>query len=401
MSTLDWATKEVELACKHENPNWDGKSFDYGCACYQSALKAFKSLCEDGHSGFSWSMTTHILERLMKNLPLKPITLEDFGYIKGVTPEMKDEKTGVTLALGRIETDPTFTRNGVRHYQCPRKSDLWLEVNPDNTYKISDNGRVIGVDVEHTNLTFFNGSLVDIVDEMFPVQFPYYPQPGQYHVYTRTFLTNKNCGDFDTRAILYLETPDGKRIDINRFWHETPTEEWHEISAEEYKEVEKMRIDKLEQNITGDIVRDLCDDLFDKGEYEWSAMFGEKWEDEYTYKEIWWALGRLVRRNKECDGLLDGIEYALHNCISLFDNMELCNSSTFRKIAHCDTELVKKYPVLSNVYIKIQAFKGWLDLEYTRIWERANEHFKYLNTFNEKEDRKRISEEIVEKINNE
>lgn len=49
----EWAEDEVRLACKRENPDWDGKSFDYGCSCYQSALKAYKSICGDGHSGFS------------------------------------------------------------------------------------------------------------------------------------------------------------------------------------------------------------------------------------------------------------------------------------------------------------------------------------------------------------
>jgi hypothetical protein len=28
---MNWAEKEIELACKHENPDWDGESFDYGC----------------------------------------------------------------------------------------------------------------------------------------------------------------------------------------------------------------------------------------------------------------------------------------------------------------------------------------------------------------------------------
>lgn len=50
---LDWAKREVEIACKKENPNRKEGEFDYGCACYESALKAFESLCDDGHSGFS------------------------------------------------------------------------------------------------------------------------------------------------------------------------------------------------------------------------------------------------------------------------------------------------------------------------------------------------------------
>ena len=76
MTTEEWAEKEIEIACKKENPNWDGKSFDYGCACYQSALKAYKSLCEDDHSGFSFGLTKNILIRLMNGLPLKPIIIK-------------------------------------------------------------------------------------------------------------------------------------------------------------------------------------------------------------------------------------------------------------------------------------------------------------------------------------
>ena len=30
MKLNEWAEKEIEIACKRENPNWDGKSFDYG-----------------------------------------------------------------------------------------------------------------------------------------------------------------------------------------------------------------------------------------------------------------------------------------------------------------------------------------------------------------------------------
>ena len=65
MSLKEWAKREVEIACKKENPNWDGKSFDYGCACYQSALKAYQSLCEDEHSGMSFNITKNILIRLI------------------------------------------------------------------------------------------------------------------------------------------------------------------------------------------------------------------------------------------------------------------------------------------------------------------------------------------------
>ena len=47
MNLKDWAEREVAAACKRESPDWDGTYFDYGCACYQSALKAFNALMKD------------------------------------------------------------------------------------------------------------------------------------------------------------------------------------------------------------------------------------------------------------------------------------------------------------------------------------------------------------------
>ena len=71
MSMYEWAEQECRLACKKENPNFDFDSddFDYGCSCYKSALKAYKSLLEDEHSGMSFSFTRNILDRLMRGEP--------------------------------------------------------------------------------------------------------------------------------------------------------------------------------------------------------------------------------------------------------------------------------------------------------------------------------------------
>ena len=54
-----WAEREVRLACEHERRGngTNDDEFDYGVACYKSALKAYKSLAEDGHSGFSIGLT--------------------------------------------------------------------------------------------------------------------------------------------------------------------------------------------------------------------------------------------------------------------------------------------------------------------------------------------------------
>ena len=38
MTMNEWAKREVEIACKKENPNWDGESFDYGCLTTNSTI---------------------------------------------------------------------------------------------------------------------------------------------------------------------------------------------------------------------------------------------------------------------------------------------------------------------------------------------------------------------------
>lgn len=62
---LEWAKREIELACKRERGDRPENEFDYGCACYTSALKAFESLLNDDHSGMSIMITKHILNRLI------------------------------------------------------------------------------------------------------------------------------------------------------------------------------------------------------------------------------------------------------------------------------------------------------------------------------------------------
>ena len=115
MSMLDWAKREVEIACRKENPNRKEGEWDYGCACYESALKAFESLCGDGHSGFSIKMTQQILNRMIDGQPLTPI--EDTDDIWEECP---------------------WSKNGEKRYQCERMSSLFKTVYPDGTVRYSD-----------------------------------------------------------------------------------------------------------------------------------------------------------------------------------------------------------------------------------------------------------------------
>ena len=44
MSMLEWAKDEVAIAIKRERGDKPEGEWDYGCACYDSAMRAFESL---------------------------------------------------------------------------------------------------------------------------------------------------------------------------------------------------------------------------------------------------------------------------------------------------------------------------------------------------------------------
>lgn len=217
-SMLEWARREVEIACEKENPNRKGDEFDYGCACYESALKAFKSLCEDGHSGFSIKMTQAILNCLLDRQPLTPI--EDTDDVWTLCTDYEDDSDV---------------------YQCKRMSSLFKTVYADGTVKYSDVDRLRCADIRDPHNTYSFGLVTEIIDEMFPIVLPYMPEKP-IKVYCEEFLNDKKNGDFDTVGVFYaLKTENGeqKKIEINRFFKESRDckSGWTEITRREYSEL--------------------------------------------------------------------------------------------------------------------------------------------------------------------
>ena len=216
---LDWAEREVAIACGKENPNKKDREFDYDCACYKSALKAFKTLCDDGHSGLSMKITQSILNRLINGRPLTPIEdTDDIWY------------------------ERNHCKDGHKLYQCKRMSSLFKDVYADGTVKYSDNNRLYCVNINKPNDTYSSGLVRRIIDKMFPITMPYIPSKP-IDVYCEDFLTDKKNGYFDIIGIFYaLKTENGeqKKIEINRFFIETKDNEefdWIEISKEEYMQL--------------------------------------------------------------------------------------------------------------------------------------------------------------------
>ena len=207
-----WAEREIAIACKRERGESGEKGWDYGCACYESAHKAYKSLLKDGHSGFSIGLTQQILNRLIEGKPLTPI--ED-------TPDVWND-----IREYHEETE------GYSYYQCKRMGALFKYVYTDGRILYKDIDAWVGVDIDDGS-TYHSGLVQRIMDEMHPISMPYCPPDKPTKVYCSDFLTDRKNGDFDTRAIFYAIRPDGERIEINRFFKEGETD-WDEITEEEY-----------------------------------------------------------------------------------------------------------------------------------------------------------------------
>lgn len=229
MSMMDWAEREVKIACEKENPDREEGEFDYGCACYESALKAFQSLMEDGHSGFSIGLTKHILNRLIDGKPLTPI-------------EDKDD----------IWDDCSYGRkDGAKHYQSNRMYSLFKDVYEDGEVKYSDTDRVSCINIDNPNVEWHMGLVTRIVNEMFPITMPYMPENQPFKVYCKELLTDRKNGDFDSVAIYYVIKPDGERVDIDRYFKEGSEENkaWTEISKGEWIERECLHNERIRKEI--------------------------------------------------------------------------------------------------------------------------------------------------------
>ena len=245
MTIVKWAEREIAAACKRKNPNWDGKSFDYDCSCYQSALKAYKSLIDDGHSGYSFSITKNILKKLLDEIPLSPITDKDFFIDK----------------YESIESDESLRKRGLKSYiQCPRRSSLFREEDLNGNIKYIDIERYYCINAENPSDTF-SSSLNNFIDKLYPITMPYIPSSERFKVYVKYWLTDKNHGDFDVQEVIGYKDQQGRWHDYSEFiYHDN--NDLHVITDEDTKQkLIASRLASVEDDITTNIF-DIIKDLF-------------------------------------------------------------------------------------------------------------------------------------------
>lgn len=223
MSMSDWAKREVEIACKMENPDRKEGEWDYGCSCYESALKSYLSLMEDGHSGMSFSFTRMILKRLLEEKPLSPI--EDI-------PENWSD------ICSRIDDE-------YETFQCSRMGSLFKDVYSDGHVTYHDIERYYCKNSHGS--TFKGGFYSHILDEMYPITMPYYPPLGYFEIIVDEFLTDPKNGDFDTIVIHGIKEPSGNYVVVNRYFKDAK-DGFDEIDYKEFIERKRVAENREKEN---------------------------------------------------------------------------------------------------------------------------------------------------------
>lgn len=203
MSLVEYAKSELERLTKDKDGMQEVINRDI--------LEIVEKFSGQGHSGFSASYALSILERLLRFKPIAPLTGED------------DEWAEI------------HEKNGLTTYQNRRCCSVFKDVYDDGRVEFTDVDRVICKDFKNEDAPSWSNSFItkNIVDEMFPITFPYSPSFTPYKVYVYEFLTDPKNGDYDTVGIIWLVTPKGERIHVDRYFKEEKRE-WIEIDQDEY-----------------------------------------------------------------------------------------------------------------------------------------------------------------------
>ena len=182
----DWARREVKLACDKY-----GKDLSY-----KTALAAFAYMHDDEFPKRDREAEMkNAVDRLLIGLPLSPI--EDF-------PE--DWERPYETSEGKV-------------YESTRLLTLTKTVKEDGSVTYSDTHRFIRNIVGDPNATYdYNGALIQLVDELYPITIPYMPPIKPYILYSHNYLTDRKNGNFDTIDVPYILTPSGELNFVNRYY---------------------------------------------------------------------------------------------------------------------------------------------------------------------------------------
>lgn len=218
-----WAETEVQLAKENLISKDKGTVEGYSSLCIDTAKDIYDATTEilksSSLTGNSATIAAGIAERLRKHLPIAPLTENDDEWIKSEIEAWPDTETWVNR----------------------RYPELW-RYKKDGKWVYSDQSRIAGTEVSDQEHKLFRmGFLVDIADELMPIEMPYLPKEKPAGiVVTRSFnLENPEIKTTrpDTCAVIGLMSPTGefRPVQIRRFF------KWINGVKEEIDETEYMQ----------------------------------------------------------------------------------------------------------------------------------------------------------------
>lgn len=187
---LAWANKELELAFADLDKEEDEAVKLMSKACIESAMRCYRTLVADNHSGTSMGITKQIINRLIS---VKPLTA------------IEDTEDVWTLVDDAAEKDN-------KKYQSTRLPSLFKTVDKEGNVTYNDNNRVVCRNILNGD-RFYYGFVSNLIDKLVPITMPYNPSDKAITVYVKDFT----LGDYHYLGIYNAILPGRGQIDINKF----------------------------------------------------------------------------------------------------------------------------------------------------------------------------------------
>lgn len=367
-----WAKHEVEVVMQRIAERSPDTRYDQ--SCYDAALAAFETLCKQGHTGYSFTKTFAILDRMCRRMPLCPIEDRDFP------------QHGTRINDGRRGSIGNGIKLGLTSYQCPRMTSFFKDVWDDGVITYHDNNRMDCCNTENINDIYYWGFAAKIIDEMYPIKLPYYPDPNHHF---RVYVTQFTVDNMDVCAIDRIVEPSGVIVDVDRYFKYTdiPDEDccdFVEITKEEYEEFKANRDVSVESMYANFIINDLIDYQDELKDGYSRLKYKEVWDghdnnayNKYNLRNIWWALMRKFKDSEEVERIFDTIKKKCGVFVVYPDAGWDIVSTLCSPVTADAARFVDKHPEFCNLAETIQNVR-------TRIHEIITQYITQMDEFGDK-----------------
>lgn len=212
-SIYDNAKNEVKRLKFSEDCRYDKE-------CFNSALRALKSLTRDGYSAMSIQYTMNILTRMVDRLPLSEITEQD----EWETPHKYSESDNFSIS------------------SCKRYTAVYKRIYDDGRVVYLDVNRACAFDVDFPDAPSWTGTATTLFDQLYPITLPYYPATNKYRMAVKEYdekedlvriLKEYNMEYSDEKLIIYFDhfiDQANNKLDIKKYFiYDASVNNWVEL----------------------------------------------------------------------------------------------------------------------------------------------------------------------------